>query len=156
MATGVRRGGRSDVEVIVSLWSESIRHHARLDPHYRLTDGAEVTWRDHLVRLLRAPGAAVFVHECDGAAGGFAVVETTQAAAVLSETVRAEITDLYVRPDARRRGFGSGLVEASLAWAAEQGALRVEVRVVAGNAEGQAFWRTLGFADFVDVLQLRL
>jgi len=155
-APGVRPGGRRDVVAIVSLWSELIRHHARLDPQYRLADGAEATWRDHLVRLLRAPSAAVFVHEQDGAADGFAVVETARAAPIFSETVRAEITDLYVQPDARRRGTGRALVEASLAWAAEQGVGPVEVRVVAGNAEGQAFWRALGFADFVDVLQRRL
>jgi hypothetical protein len=34
--------------------------------------------------------------------------------------------------------------------------LRVEVRVAARNAEGQAFWRALGFGDFVDVLDRRL
>jgi hypothetical protein len=33
---------------------------------------------------------------------------------------------------------------------------RLEVRVVAGNAEGQGFWRALGYQDFVDVLQRRL
>jgi hypothetical protein len=30
---------------------------------------------------------------------------------------------------------------------------RVEVRVAVRNAEGQAFWRALGYDDLVDVLQ---
>ena len=155
-AKGVRPGGRRDVEAVVALWVELLRHHAPLDPQYHPADGAEATWRDHLVRLLRAPGGAVFVHEHDRVLDGFAVVETARAAPVFSETVRAEITDLYVRPDARRGGIGRALVETALAWVGERGVGRVEVRVVAGNPEGQAFWRGLGFADCVDVLQRRL
>jgi hypothetical protein len=33
---------------------------------------------------------------------------------------------------------------------------RVEVRVAARNRVGQAFWRGLGFEDFVDVLDRQL
>jgi len=155
-ANGVRPGGRRDLAAVVALWSELVRHHAPLDPHYRVADGAEEVWRDFLARLLREPDAAVFVQERDGAACGFVVAELARATPVLRETVRAEITDLYVRPEARRRGSGRALVEAALAWVGERGVERVEVRVVAGNAEGQAFWRALGFADFVDVLHRRL
>jgi GNAT superfamily N-acetyltransferase len=61
-----------------------------------------------------------------------------------------------VRPAARRRGLGRSLAEAALAWARARGVTRVEVRVAAGNAEGQAFWRSLRFGDLVDVLQRRL
>jgi N-acetylglutamate synthase len=61
-----------------------------------------------------------------------------------------------VAPAARRRGIGRALAGAALAWAQAAGAARVEVRVAARNPGGQAFWRALGFADFVDVLDRRL
>jgi hypothetical protein len=32
---------------------------------------------------------------------------------------------------------------------------RTTVRVASGNAEAQAFWRGLGYTDFMDVLQRR-
>jgi hypothetical protein len=48
------------------------------------------------------------------------------------------------------------LAAAALDWTAERGVDRVEVRVASGNAEGQAFWRGLGFDDLMDVLQRRL
>ena len=38
----------------------------------------------------------------------------------------------------------------------ERGVGRVEVRVAAANAEGQAFWRSLGFGDHVHVLHRKL
>jgi hypothetical protein len=36
------------------------------------------------------------------------------------------------------------------------GAERVEVRVAAANPTAQGFWRALGWADLVDVLERRL
>ena len=78
-ANGVRPGGRRDLAAVVALWSELVRHHAPLDPHYRVADGAEEVWRDFLARLLREPDAAVFVQERDGAACGFVVAELARA-----------------------------------------------------------------------------
>ena len=61
-----------------------------------------------------------------------------------------------VRAHERRRGIGRGLVERALAWVRERGVERCEVRVASLNAEGQQFWRSLGFGDLMDVLQRRL
>jgi GNAT superfamily N-acetyltransferase len=72
------------------------------------------------------------------------------------ETERAEITDLLVGENERRRGFGRALVGHALRWVEERGVARCEIRVHARNAEGQAFWRSLGFDDWMDVLQRRL
>ena len=72
------------------------------------------------------------------------------------ESPRAEITDLFVRPEVRRGGVGRALVDAAIAWLVEFGVRRVEVRVLRANPEGQAFWRALGFGEFVDVLHRRL
>ena len=155
-APGVRPGGRRDVEALVSLWEALVDHHAPLDPHYRGVPDAAAAWGDRLSRLLCDPEAAVFVQERDGRIAGFVVVETTGAPPALREPPRAEITDLFVRPEVRCGGIGRALVEAALAWLAERGAGRVEVRVLHANPEGQAFWRALGFGEFVDVLHRRL
>lgn len=79
-----------------------------------------------------------------------------ESSGLLVETARAEIADLGVRPEHRRRGAGRALAEQALGWARSRGAERVEVRVAARNREGQAFWRALGYEGFVDVLQRRL
>lgn len=74
----------------------------------------------------------------------------------LVEVARAEIDDLAVRPERRRRGVGRALVDAARAWAKSRGAERLLVRVAVHNPEGQAFWRALGWEGFVDILQRRL
>ena len=100
--------------------------------------------------------SVLFVWEEGGELLGFCGARVDRAPPILEERRRAEIADLMVEPPARRRGGGRALVEAATGWAREQGVERIEVRVVAGNVEGQAFWRALGYADFVDVLHRRL
>jgi len=105
---------------------------------------------------LRDPDTAVFVAGPADAPGGFASVRVAHAPPIHPETVRAELTDLFVTPARRRGGWGRALVHAAARWAAERGAPRVEVRVSVRNPEGQAFWRALGYAEHMDVLERRL
>ena len=152
----VRTARHRDLEGLVALWRELMRHHEPLDPHYALAPGADAAWRLHVAELLSGASGAVFVSGEEGAPEAFCSVELRSASSVLSESGRAEILDLFVSPTLRRSGRGRALVEAALAWIRERGIVRVEVRVVAANREGQNFWRALGWSDFVDVLQRRL
>src|SRR5690606_27109238 len=107
-------------------------------------------------RMLRDPTAALWVWEEPAGVVGFCAARRCAAPPAARERARVEITEIAVAPQARRRGAGRALGARALAWAAAMGAQRVEVRVAARNPVGQAFWRALGFADFVDVLDRRL
>ena len=150
---GVRRVGPRDVDRVVGLWAALMGHHQALDPHWRAAPGAEDEWRRLLVRLLSDADAAVLVWDEGGDLLGFCAAQIEDAPPVVAERARAEITDLFVCEDSRRRGIGRRLVGAVTDWLRERGVPRVEVRVAVRNAEGQAFWRALGYADLVDVLQ---
>ena len=154
-APSVRRAGPADLDTLCELWLEVARHHAGLDPGFGLRPNA----RDEVRRLLAAelgdPEAAAWLAG-DGAADGFCIARIDRAPPIHEQTLRAEITDLGVRPAARRRGLGRALVDAALRWVRERGVAHVEVRVMVANHEGQGFWRALGFGEFMDVLRHRL
>ena len=152
----IRRADHRDLERLVALWIDLTEHHAGLEPLYELRDGAEDEARRLLEAQLRDPETAVFVRETSGRLDGFCSVRIARAPPIYREDVRAEIMDLLVRREGRRRGIGRALVKATLAWVRERGVPRVEVRVAAGNREGRTFWRALEFGPFVDVLQRRL
>jgi len=149
-----RRAGAADLDALVELWLEVARHHQALDPYFRLRPDARDEARRLLARELGDPDAAAWL--AGEPPAGFCIARIDRAPPIHEETERAEITDLGVRPDARRAGLGRRLAGQALAWAAERGVGRVEIRVAAGNAEGQAFWRALGFGAFMDVLHRRV
>lgn len=152
----VRAATRRDRDRVVELWLELLGHHEPLDPHYRVRPGSTPEWRRLVEKLLGSPDAAVFVWDEGEALLGFCTAQVEKAPPVLVETSRAEITDLLVLSGARRRGVGRALVEATAAWLRGRGVERATVRVDARNPEAQAFWRALGYGDFMDVLQRRL
>lgn len=152
----VRQATRSDLDGLLQLWLELLEHHAPLDPHYQIRERGLGGLRKALEAQLDDAESALFVWEEDGELLGFCGARIDRAPPILEERRRAEIADLLVEASARRCGRGRALVAAATGWAREQGAERLEVRVVAGNVEGQAFWRALGYADFVNVLHRRL
>lgn len=138
------------------LWLELTRHHADLDPVFALRPGVEDEAPRLLAALLGDPDAAVFLAGEGPPFAGLAIVRVDHAPPIHPETCRAEISDLYVAPDARRRGLGRVLARAATEWALARGAERIEVRVSTRNPLGQAFWRALGYGAHMDVLHRRL
>jgi ribosomal protein S18 acetylase RimI-like enzyme len=152
----IRRAIPRDLDRVVALWSALTDHHAAHDAIFTPRIGADVQIRRLLEATLRDPGAAIFVSEGERGFRGFCVVAIDRAPPILAEVERAEISDLWVTQDARRRGIGRALVARALGWAKQRGVARCEVRVHVRNAEGQEFWRSLGFDDWMDVLHRQL
>jgi ribosomal protein S18 acetylase RimI-like enzyme len=152
----VRRAVRGDAAAIAALWRSLFETHAAIDPAFALREGAETKLVIAVLRALDDRGAAVWVAEREGACVAFCTARVEHATTLASEACRVAIDEIAVSAAWRRGGLGRELVEAALAWAKQCGAQRVEVRVAARNTAGQAFWRALGFGDFVDVLDRRL
>jgi ribosomal protein S18 acetylase RimI-like enzyme len=153
---GVRRAEMRDLDRVGALWTAITHHHASIDPAFRMRGDAADGVRDLLHALARDEDAAVFVYDEDGDLPGMCIVRIDHQPPIMCEVERAEITDLGVRSDARRRGIATALVDEALAWVRDCGVERVEVQVATRNAEGQAFWRARGFGDLMDVLHKRL
>ena len=155
-AAGVRRGLSRDLDAITALWLALTEHHARRDPLFALRAGADSEARRLLEAQLRDPAVVFFVHAEGAMLDGLCIVRADRAPPIHTETARAEITDLYVSPGRRRRGIAGALLAQALAWTRARGIERIEARVSSQNPEGQAFWRAVGFGDFMDVLHRRL
>jgi GNAT superfamily N-acetyltransferase len=155
-AAGVRPASHRDLDRVTELWIALGGHHAAREPAFALRASADTLARRMLGARLGDPDTAILVHEDAGALTGLLIVRVDRAPEIQVERCRGEITDLYVREPARRRGIGRALAEAGAAWARERGAARIEVRVAAANPAANAFWRASGFAPFVDVLHRHL
>ncbi|MEM7410090.1 MAG: GNAT family N-acetyltransferase [Myxococcota bacterium] len=152
----LRRAGVADRAEVSALWLALTEHHAAFDARYSLAAGARDEAGRLVEALLRDPDTAVYLAPGAGAAQALAIVRVAQAPPIHAERCRAEITDLFVAPEARRRGWGRRLVAETSAWARQRGAERMEVRVARSNPEGRAFWEACGYAAHMDVLDRRL
>ena len=156
MSGRVRAATAKDLDRVAALWTAITQHHAGLDPVFRMRVDGDGELGELIRAIARDPDAEIFVYDEDGDLPGMCIVRVDRAPPIMLEVERAEITDVGVREDARRRGIARRLVEAALAWVRAGGVERVEVQVAKGNVEGQAFWRAVGFGDLMDVLHKRL
>ena len=156
MTGRVRSAEFADLDRVAALWSIITRHHESLDPAFRMRDGVDGELAEWLRAIARDPDSQIFVYEQDGDLPGMLIVRIDHAPPIMAETERAEVTDLGVRASARRQGIATALLEQALAWVRASGIERVDVQVAHANAEGQAFWRSKGFGEFMDVLNKRL
>ena len=152
----VRRAERRDLDRVAALWTAITHHHSSLDPLFTQRPHSDDALRELIAELHADRDAAIFVFDVAGDLPGMCIVRIDRAPPILEETERAEITDVGVRPAARRRGVARRLVEEAMDWVRDRGVERVEIQVASGNPEGQAFWRALGYADLMSVLHKRL
>lgn len=73
------------------------------------------------------------------------MVRTQPGHALVHRATVAELDQIGVIPDARRRGLGDELIGRMIGWARARGAERIELGVRAWNESAQAAFRNAGF-----------
>ena len=152
----VRPAGAHDLDCLTALASLLFAAHAAGGERFALRSGRELELRALLAGWLRDPARDLRVVEAAGSLVGFVAVSLALRSGPFVESERGAIDWLFVREEARRGGAGRALAEAALAWLRERGVRRVEIQVARANTTGSAFWRALGFAPAMDVLDLHL
>ncbi|WP_345627685.1 GNAT family N-acetyltransferase [Rugosimonospora acidiphila] len=94
--------------------------------------------------VLTTHGAACWIAVEDGRTIGYLVARVNGPYPTRPIKV-AELENVFVEPDARDKGVGTGLVLTFARWAASQGARRMSVTAYAANERAIAFYRRHGF-----------
>ncbi|GAA2632438.1 GNAT family N-acetyltransferase [Paractinoplanes durhamensis] len=101
----------------------------------------------HLEHLLGSDAAHVAVIASGGAVVAFAISTSSYG---LENGLIAELEDLYVAPDFRRRGLAASLIEDSAAWATGIGAAQLELVVAPNGTDASHLFRYYRADGFVD------
>lgn len=88
--------------------------------------------------MLESPFAELLVAECGGRVAGFCGVQLQISTAMRSYA--AQIEDLVLHPEFRRRGIGSRLLDAAGAWAKQRGARRLQLNCDDQNLPAMRFY----------------
>jgi GNAT superfamily N-acetyltransferase len=134
----IRKAGREDAPVFLEL-VQALADYEHLTP-----PDAEAQ-----ARLLEdgfgpQPRFEAYLAELDGAAVGYAIVCETYSNASFSASPTLYLEDLFVRPEARRRGAGQSLLRFLANEALARGCGRMEWMVLDWNELAQGVYRRIG------------
>ncbi len=153
MPVTVRRAERHDVDQMTLLWRELMDFHVALDPHLGLGHDAEWHWRGSCLEWMEEDDWCVLVAEENHRLIGFITGSLRDTAPVLLEPRRGMVQDAVVTARSRRHGIGEQLYRELARWFRDRGVSVVELNAAAANPVSQAFWRKMGFGDYL--LRLR-
>jgi GNAT superfamily N-acetyltransferase len=139
-----------ELDAALDLWELLMAEGESADPRYVPAPDARAVVGAYArgVWTRRTPFPAMWVAADEAGLQGYLGMVPQDSLPVLGRAPTARITDLYVRPAARRRGLGRELVEAGVQAAVAAGFPNVEVGTLAQSARAVAFWRAAGFADW--------
>ena len=152
----IRMATLADLDSIESLWREMMDFHVVLDDYFTLAPEADTNHREYMAGLIQDEAKRVFIAEDDGLLLGYLMAEVCNYPPIYVHKSYGHIGAISVTESARRRGVGRQLLEIALEWFREQKLQRVECGVAVENLVSQAFWKGLGFRDFVETHVLEL
>jgi len=149
----VRAACLSDIEALTALWGEMMAAHREVDERFVFVPGVERSVAQHLRSLVRSPDSAVFVADAGDAVVGYVVGDLHRRPPWYPAGSFGFISDMYVRPEWRRKRVGTALVRALEQWMAGRGVTSVELLAAERNPAGLAFWRAMGYTDYLRMMR---
>jgi GNAT superfamily N-acetyltransferase len=133
------------------MWFELLQCGEAADPRFKpaanAIEGIEAYARDVWVRQRPFPHG--LVAEANGELIAFILGTPTHPVPVLERAQTAVITDIWVSPDWRGSGLGRELVAYFVKTVRAAGYPVVEVNTLWADERAVAFWRSLGFGDWM-------
>jgi len=156
-APAVRPARADEIDQVAALWSAMYADQRASGMTLALRPDAEDIWKRQLAGRLDTPVSVILVAALPDAPElvGFLAAQTKRLPPHLAadKPKVGFISEVYVRPAARRHRLGRALVDAAFSWFTSADVGSVELHVLVDNAAGRAFWASLGFVP--ELLQLR-
>ena len=151
MAVTIRATREGDAAALYRHWVVLREYNAATDPRITLADVSASEFAVAVAEVAKRPTSAAFIAEEGSRMVGFVSggLESNQPDRLPEQF--ATIGYLYVDPTCRRQGVARRLVEAMADWARVQHQVEhMEMSVLASDASAAAFWRSIGFAPFIE------
>lgn len=149
----IRPATPGDLDRLVAMWDDFMKDQARYVRTVRRTKANRQAVRQHLESLL--PHGQVLVLEAEGRVLGYSVV-AVNLPRLDFHYASAAISDLYVDPVGRGKGWGKALLQATIDMITARGLHAISITVAAGNDAARALYRSLGFRPLSETLLLPL
>jgi ribosomal protein S18 acetylase RimI-like enzyme len=136
----------ADAPTIAALWTDLVAYHQSLDSALPTSapNGAG-RYAKRLLQHLDDNNTCALVAEVDGKIIGYVLGMIVDLLPdIFAEQPGGFLADIYVEAAYRRKGVGRALVRELQDWFREKGVTHFDWHVAAQNADGLAFWRSVG------------
>jgi ribosomal protein S18 acetylase RimI-like enzyme len=152
----IRRATPEDLEAVLDLWQEMMDHHARLDRRFQQVADSRDHFRVTLREWMADDAQRVLVAVDDGEIVGYTIGRIAENPPMFELRFLGHVSDICVARERRRQGIGRKLFAALLNWFRRQGLPVVQLSVATANPVSQAFWREMGFQDYLHRMWLEI
>ena len=157
MGLTIRRALTPDAEAICALNQFVQALHAEAEPDRFKPPGPDVHPASLIAGWIVAPDAVFLVAEEEREIAGYLYAQILRVAGTTYAFAREEILihHLCVRPESRRKGVASSLLDAARADGQALGITTFTLEVWSFNEAARAFYRRRGFEPYAERLRLR-
>ena len=153
----VRPAIEQDLDTIVALWKEFMKHETSIDPRFKVRANGEECFRAYATGILKSPQGTIFVAQSSsGELVGYTVIAIAGNLPYLEPEQFGYIEQAFVLQSFRGKGIGWKLTQAALAWFKERRLGSAMLHVLDKNEKGAAFFRQVGFDGYVHNPMLEL
>lgn len=149
----IRRAGFKDLAAVVGLWRELQKYNAGYEPRLNTSPTAAQWYENFMIEQITNDSAAVIVAEYDENVVGYIYGQIMRRPTLVDGDC-GYIADLCVIESYRGKGIGRRLYSELRSWFVLRNIRDIEVQVVRANPASQAFWRKMGFGEFLRTLRL--
>jgi GNAT superfamily N-acetyltransferase len=136
----IRRAQEADQTAVGDLWVQLLDEQDELEDRFGIAEDARNRWDNDFPMWLDDETYRVYVAETGGEVVGFATAHRWGPPPIYEESSEVSLDELYVRPDDRRKGIGTQLVNAVRDWVDRIGVRRIRLNVLSANEDARAFW----------------
>lgn len=144
-ATRVRRATVDDLASVVALRLALLREYAGHPVYGRLRPDVEARARPLFEQQITATDQAIFLAERKGEIVGIVRCADVKGSPLLLPDRYCYVTSVFVRPDHRRRGLLSALMDRAEDWARRRGLTEMRLHNSTQGDMARAAWDQLGF-----------
>jgi ribosomal protein S18 acetylase RimI-like enzyme len=141
----VRRATIADLDDVIALRIALLREYASHPIYGRLHPDAATRARPLFLQQIQAPDQAIFLAAHEGRIAGIARCVDSKGSPLLMPDRYCYVTSVYVRPEHRRKGVLSALMDHVESWARQRGLTEMRLHNSTLNAATRSAWDRLGF-----------
>lgn len=155
----IRKARKEDLNTVVELGFELLRHHCRFNRYYTPIENEKKRKRSqkkHYLECIRSRNAFFIVVVDKGKIIGYVIGEIKKNPPVLLEKRHGEIGEIFIQKEYRKEGLGLFLIQEILYWFRKREIERVVVDFDAKNKIARSAYKKMGFKPFKEIYQRQL